>query len=56
MLQKKLFGKELRGSGNALQGRLFQIALRKQIPIWTDTPVKDFIVEGGRRRRCDRRS
>ncbi|MEO6717023.1 MAG: FAD-binding protein [Novosphingobium sp.] len=48
MLEKKLTGRELRGSGNALQGRLFQIALRKQIPIWTECQVKDLILEGGR--------
>jgi 3-oxosteroid 1-dehydrogenase len=47
-LQKKLTGKELRGSGNALQGRLFQIALRRNIPIWTESPVRDLIVEGDR--------
>jgi 3-oxosteroid 1-dehydrogenase len=44
----KLLGKTIRGAGNALQGRLYQIVLRKQIPIWTETPVTDFIVEDGR--------
>jgi 3-oxosteroid 1-dehydrogenase len=48
LFQKKLLGKEMRGAGNALQGRLFQIALRKQIPIWTEAPVRDLIVENGR--------
>ena len=48
MVWKKITGKELRGSGNALQGRLFQIALREKVPIWTDTPIKDFVIEGGR--------
>jgi 3-oxosteroid 1-dehydrogenase len=48
MLQKKLLGTELRGAGNALQGRLFQIALRAGTPIWTDTAAKDFLVDGGR--------
>jgi 3-oxosteroid 1-dehydrogenase len=47
-LENKLLGKQLRGAGNALQGRLFQIALREKIPIWTDTPVQDFLVEDGR--------
>jgi 3-oxosteroid 1-dehydrogenase len=47
-LLNKVFGKRLRGAGNALQGRLFQIALRTGIPIWTETPVKDFITENGR--------
>ncbi len=48
ILWKKLARKELRGSGNALQGRLFQIAQRQAIPVWTDSPVKDFLVENGR--------
>jgi 3-oxosteroid 1-dehydrogenase len=48
MLVKKLTGKDLRGAGPALQGRLFQIALREQVPIWTESPAKDFIVEGDR--------
>lgn len=44
----KLFGKTVRGAGNALQGRLFEIVLRKKIPIWTETPVNDLLVEDGR--------
>jgi len=48
MILKKVFGRQLRGAGNALQGRLFEIALRRGTPIWTDTPVKDFIVSNGR--------
>lgn len=44
----KLLGKTIRGAGNALQGRLYQIVLRKKIPIWTETPVVDLIVEDGR--------
>jgi 3-oxosteroid 1-dehydrogenase len=44
----KLLGKTIRGAGNALQGRLYQIVLRKKIPIWTGTPVVDLIVEDGR--------
>jgi len=47
MLEKKLTGKEIRGAGNALQGRLLQIALGKGIPIWTETKVKDFLVQKG---------
>lgn len=45
MLYQKLTGKELVGTGAAIQGRMLQIALREQLPIWTETPVKDFIVE-----------
>jgi len=44
----KLLGRRVRGAGNALQGRLFQIALRENIPIWTEAPVKDFLVENER--------
>ena len=48
LLEKKMTGKEIRGAGNALQGRLFQIALREKIPIWTETPVHEFLSENGR--------
>jgi len=44
----KLRRRRLRGSGNALQGRLYQIVLRKKIPIWNATPVTDLLVEDGR--------
>lgn len=48
MLYQKLAGKELVGTGAAIQGRMLQIALRENLPIWIDTPVKDFVVENGR--------
>lgn len=48
MLEKAVTGKEIRGAGNALQGRLFQIALREGIPIWTESPVEEFVTENGR--------
>jgi 3-oxosteroid 1-dehydrogenase len=48
LVRKRLLGQKLRGAGNALQGRLYQIVLREKIPIWTETPVKDLIVEDGR--------
>ena len=48
MLYQKLTGKELVGTGAAIQGRMLQIALREQLPIWTETPVKDFVVENDR--------
>ena len=48
LVLNKLLGKKLRGAGNALQGRLYQIVLRQKIPIWTETPVQDFIVENNR--------
>ena len=48
MFYQKLTGKELVGSGAAIQGRMLQIALREQLPIWTETPVRDLVVEDGR--------
>jgi 3-oxosteroid 1-dehydrogenase len=48
MLRTKLTGQDLRANGAAIQGRMLQIALREQLPIWTDSPVRDFVVEGGR--------
>jgi len=45
MLYQQLTGKELVGAGAAIQGRMLQIALREDLPIWTQTPVNDFIVE-----------
>lgn len=40
--------KELVSNGAAIQGRMLQIVLRHGLPIWTDTPVKELIVENGR--------
>jgi len=48
MLWQKLTGKHLVGSGLALQGRMLQIALRNNIPIWRETPVEELLVEDGR--------
>lgn len=48
MLYQKLTGKELVSQGAAIQGRMLQIALREQLPIWTETAVRDFIIEDGR--------
>ncbi len=48
MLYAKLTGKDLRSNGAAIQGRMLQIALRERLPIWTESPVQDFIVENGR--------
>jgi 3-oxosteroid 1-dehydrogenase len=48
IMQNKLLGKEIRGAGNSLQGRLYQIAFREGVELWTDSPVKDFVVEDGR--------
>jgi 3-oxosteroid 1-dehydrogenase len=48
MLYQKVTGKELVSNGAAIQGRMLQMALRAEIPIWTDTPVRELIVEDGR--------
>src|SRR5260370_41514004 len=48
MLRAKLRGQDLRANGAAIQGRMLQIALREELPIWTEAPVRDFIVENGR--------
>jgi 3-oxosteroid 1-dehydrogenase len=48
LLAAKMAGRDLRGGGVAWQGRLLQIALRENIPIWRSTPVEKLITEGDR--------
>ncbi|MFL6700022.1 MAG: FAD-binding protein [Vitreoscilla sp.] len=48
MIKGKLTGARLAGAGAAIQGRMLQIALREQLPIWTESPLAELIVEGGR--------
>lgn len=48
ILKSKLLGQDLRGQGAAIQGRMLQMALRENVPIRTETAVKDFIIEGDR--------
>ena len=48
MFKEKVTGSKLRGGGAALQGRMLQIALREQLPIWTEAPVNELVVEDGR--------
>ncbi len=48
LLKNKLLGRDVRGGGAAIQGRMLQIALREQLPIYTESPVQDFVVENGR--------
>jgi 3-oxosteroid 1-dehydrogenase len=48
MLVKLVARKDLRGSGPAMMGRLFQILFRTDTPLWLDTPVTDLIVEQDR--------
>src|SRR5205823_6703083 len=48
ILKAKLTGRRLVGQGAAIQGRMLQIALREQLPIWTEAPLVEFITEAGR--------
>ncbi len=48
LLLKKLLGRDLRGSGPALQGHLFEIARREGVPLRLECAVQDIIVEDGR--------
>jgi 3-oxosteroid 1-dehydrogenase len=41
-------GSDLVGMGGALQGRLFEIALRKKIPIWAKAQDARMIIEDKR--------
>jgi 3-oxosteroid 1-dehydrogenase len=43
-----LLGRDVRGAGGALQGRMLQIALRERVPIRPKCPVVDFVVESDR--------
>ena len=36
------------GAGAAIQGRMLQIALREELPIWTESPLVQLVVEDGR--------
>jgi 3-oxosteroid 1-dehydrogenase len=47
MLKDKLTKRQTVTNGAAIQGRMLQIALREGVNLRPDTPVKDFIVEGG---------
>ena len=48
MAVDKMTGKRRVGSGNAMQGRMLQAALREKIPIRLSTAMTGLIVEGGR--------
>lgn len=48
LVHQKLTGKKLVGTGAAIQGRMLQMALRENLPIWIETPVRDFIIENDR--------
>lgn len=48
LLRQRLSGTHRLGFGAAVQGRMLQIALHAKIPIWTESPVEDFISENDR--------
>ena len=48
MLRDKLMGRQTVAAGGALQGRMLQIALRENLNLFLETPVRDFLVEEGR--------
>lgn len=48
MLVKLVTRKDLRGSGPAMMGRLFQILFRTDTPLRLNTPVRDLIYDDGR--------
>jgi 3-oxosteroid 1-dehydrogenase len=41
-------GRQVKGSGPALQGRMLKAVLAAEVPVWTDSPVIDLIVAEGR--------
>jgi 3-oxosteroid 1-dehydrogenase len=47
MLQNR-FGKKLVGLGAALQGRLLEMALRRDVPIWLSSEVQQLMIHDGR--------
>jgi 3-oxosteroid 1-dehydrogenase len=48
MMLRKLTGKVYVGGGTSIQGRMFQIALRENLAIWTRSPASELVVETGR--------
>lgn len=50
VLRERLTRQRLLCRGAAIQGRMLLAALRRKVPLWTDSPVEDFVLEGGRLR------
>jgi 3-oxosteroid 1-dehydrogenase len=48
VLRERLTRQRLLCRGAAVQGRMLLAALRRKVPIWTDSPVESFVLEGGR--------
>lgn len=47
-LRETLTRTRIRGTGHAIQGRMLELALRSQVPIWRNAPVEEMIVEDDR--------
>lgn len=47
-MYERLTGQQLLCRGAAVQGRMLLLTAKRNIPIWTDSPVVDFVLEGGR--------
>jgi len=45
---ERVTGQQLMCRGAAVQGRMLLLTAKRNIPIWTDSPVVDFVVEAGR--------
>lgn len=48
IIKSKVLGRDMRGSGAAIQGRMLQMSLRAQVPIRNETAVREFVVENDR--------
>jgi 3-oxosteroid 1-dehydrogenase len=48
MAYERFTGQQLMCRGAAVQGRMLLLTAKRGIPIWTDSPVVDFIVDAGR--------
>ena len=45
LLKDKLLGRRTLAAGAAIQGRMLQMALREQLPIWTEAPLQRLVTE-----------
>lgn len=48
MVKDKVLGRRTRSAGAAIQGRMLQMTLREQLPIWTEAPLTRLVTENGR--------
>ena len=48
MMRERLTGQQLLCRGAAVQGRMLMCVVRRKIPIWSDSPVVDLMLENGR--------